>query len=160
MKYFSRHYLAPLLLLFLLPLSVPGQERALGPSEKQIRARKLATQWVGLKVVFILESGEVVKGRPIRANFNTITLSVNGTRSALQTDDINAIILKPGLPEILLSGVAGILGGALGYGAVQLAVPTASTGDIQIGAATVSIISMIWGIRTFFREIRYDLEGT
>ena len=151
--------LAILLLLTFLPLSLAGQERTLGPTPQQIRARKLADQWRGKKVIFIIESGDDIVGRPVKATFYSLTLDVNGRRIVLPIDTLSAAILRPGPPELMLSAVAGILGGALGYGAVELTIPTATSGQVQTAAAVTGILATVWGLRTFYRKIRYDLKG-
>lgn len=154
-----RDSLAILLLLTFLPLSLTGQERTLGPTPQQIRARKLADQWRGKNVIFILESGEDIIGRPVRATFYTLTLDVKGSRITLPIDTLFAAVLKPGPPELMLSAVAGIIGSALGYGAVDLSVPNATVRQLQTAAGVTGILATVWGLRTFYREIRYDLKG-
>ena len=155
----TQYYLAALLLFVTLPPSVPGQEQAPGPSTRQIRARKMAQQWRGMEVRLILSDGQEVEGRVVKANFYTLTMIVGKKEQRLPIETIDTAIISPGLPEILLVMLSGSLGAALGYGATTLAAPDASINVTRLVAAGTGLGAGIWGWRSFFREIRYDLKG-
>lgn len=159
MKIHTQYYLASLLLFVTLPPSVPGQEQAPGPSTRQIRTRKMAQQWQNMEVRLVLSDGQEVVGRVVKADFFTLTVIVNQKEQRLPIETIDTAIISPGFPEILMAVLSGSLGVALGYGATSLAAPDATTSVTILIAAGTGLGTGIWGWRSFFKEIRYDLKG-
>lgn len=155
----TKYILASLLLFVTLPPSVPGQERAPGPSTRQIRARKMAQQWQNMEVILVLSDGQEVVGRIVKADFLTLTMIIDQKEQRLPIETIDTAIIRPGFPEILMAALSGSLGVALGYGATSLAAPDASTNIALMIAAGTGLATGIWGWRSFFTEIRYDLKG-
>ena len=158
MKSSINHVLASLLLALTLPLPTRGQEQAPGPSRQQIRTRKLAEQWHGKEVIFLLSDGRQLIGLPVQASFSTITIEVDGIRQELPIPIIETAILRPGSVEVVLAILATALGGSMGYASARLAAPDAGRNPALVGAILGGTLTGLWGWQTFYREIRYDLK--
>lgn len=135
-----------------------GQDDYRGPTASQIRARKLADQWKGSRVVVLLTNGESTKGRLINASFDSIIVSSGGRDIELPLGEVAAVILPPGLPEIAMIAVMVGVGDVLGYGLISLTHPTAEDWVAAAAAGSGGLLLGYWGHSVFYKEIRYDLR--
>ncbi len=155
----NRKYLVlPLVLLLGQQPYVMGQDEFQSPTVSQIRARKLANQWHGKRVELQLIDGTRTAGELINASFTSIIISNAGKNVVVPLEQVESVVLPPGLPETMMVAITAGLGGALGYGLINLAHPDAQSWVAPTSAGIGALALGYWGLSVFFREIRYVLR--
>ena len=150
-----------ILLLGLSLVHVPnliGQDDFQSPTATQIRARKLANQWHGNNVELLLVDGSTTAGKLVNASFTSIMLASDGKNVIVPLEEIESVILPPGLPELMMVAVTAGLGGALGYGLISLAHPDAEDWVAPTSAGVGVLALGYWGLSMFYKDLAFVLR--
>ena len=141
-----------------LPGRLPAQEGDGNPSLRSIRARKLADNWQGHRVVLTLADGRRVQGKFEAADFFTFTLKDDDRTVTYAIKEIEAVTLKPGAMEAVLVMIGGALGGGMGAALVALTAPDAAAAVLPTAGVLGATLGLWWGYKTFFQEVAIVLD--
>lgn len=147
-----------ILLMAWNPIGLPAQESGVELTPRSIRARKLAQNWQGKIIQITLTDGRLVIGRFIEADFYSFTLETGSEQVTFPIDEVKAVTLKPGIVEIGLALVSGIMGGGFGAGIIVLTVPDYTTSMMTSAAVLGGGVGLWWGYKAFYQEEVIDLE--
>ncbi len=140
------------------PGRLPAQEGDVNLSLRSIRARKLAENWQGYRVVLTLADGRRVKGKFEEADFFTFTLKDDDRAVAYAIKEIEAVTLRPGVMEAVLAVLGGALGGVMGAGIVALTAPEAASAAVATAGVLGATLGLWWGYKAFFQEVEIVLD--
>ena len=140
------------------PGRLPAQEGDASLSLRSIRARKLAENWQGHRVVLTLADGRRVKGKFVAADFFTFTLKDGNRAVAYAIEEIEAVTLRPGAMEAVLAVIGGALGGGMGAGIVSLTEPDAAPAVVATAGVLGATLGLWWGYKAFFQEVEIVLD--
>lgn len=144
-------------LLFTSPLN--WQEVNSAQTVRNIRVKKLAQNWKGKVVTITNADGSKITGRLVDADLYRFVLEKNkGKKTEIPIDQISIVTLSPGLVEMSLTIVTGLLAGGFAAGFVSLNTPNASA-SMHWFVSLVGVFSGSWiGYLTFYQEEIIELE--
>ena len=138
--------------------TISGQESDPRLLQRNIRVKKLAQIWQGEVITLTATDGTEVTGRLVDANFSRFVLEKNdGKETEVPISQIAVVTLSPGLAELSLTIITGLLAGGFAVGFVSLTTDASAT--LQGVAALVGNLTGIWmGYFTFYQEEVIELE--
>jgi precorrin-3B methylase len=126
---------------------------------RQIRARKLVRRFVDREMTLVLRNGDVKVGKLRTLHHNRFVLyqEDSGDTLLVQTREVDRIILRAGMTEILLSSVTALGVGALAAGVLALTGSADAAGAVIAGGFGSAVGGSL-GWRTFYRDTTIRLE--